>query len=268
MISMANNYDKILKENINELIFPLAHKVLGLDFSQMEDVAFDLQTTLERKPDFIKKVNQGNEIYLLHLEFQTTDETGMIHRMLVYFALLWQKHQMPIKQFVFFIGDETPKMSKKHPQIEFEFELIDVKNIDYQVFIDSDIPEEMILAILGNFKGQNPETIIKEILEKLKTQSKSLEKYIIQLEVLSNLRNLQPQTIKQLNLMAIKYDIEKDVRFQQGIEKGIEKGIEQEKIINIKAMLASGFLSVAQIAQIASVSVDFVLQIQQEMKQN
>jgi hypothetical protein len=36
------------------------------------------------------------------------------------------------------------------------------------------------------------------------------------LEILSNLRNLQALIIKQLEIMALTYDIEKDIRFQQG----------------------------------------------------
>jgi len=51
------------------------------------------------------------------------------------------------------------------------------------------------------------------------------------LEILSNIRNFQPETIKQLSAMPIMYDLKTDMRYQQGHEEGlmdgIEKGIEQ-----------------------------------------
>ena len=49
------------------------------------------------------------------------------------------------------------------------------------------------------------------------------------MEILSNLRNLQTQIVKQISAMPITFDIKKDIRYQQGIEEGIEQGIEEGK---------------------------------------
>lgn len=53
---MGQDYDKILKENIEALIIPLADQLLGLSLGQLEELPDDLQVTLERKPDFLKHV--------------------------------------------------------------------------------------------------------------------------------------------------------------------------------------------------------------------
>ena len=42
-------------------------------------------------------------------------------------------------------------------------------------------------------------------------------------EILSDLRNLQPLLTKTIDTMPLVYDLNKDVRFNQGIKKGIEK---------------------------------------------
>lgn len=57
--------------------------------------------------------------------------------------------------------------------------------------------------------------------------------------------------------MALTYNIETDVRYQQGIEKG--KEAEKEEMI--VAMLQSGLLTDKQIAQLADTSLKQIQQI-------
>jgi hypothetical protein len=49
-------YDKILKENLEDIFLPFFQKITGIpELSQAEDIVLDLQKTIERKPDFLKK---------------------------------------------------------------------------------------------------------------------------------------------------------------------------------------------------------------------
>lgn len=52
---MANEYDKVFKENIEEIILPLAEKLFGIHPETLEEIPDDLQITIERKPDFFEK---------------------------------------------------------------------------------------------------------------------------------------------------------------------------------------------------------------------
>ncbi len=62
----------------------------GLRYSkELED---KLQTTIEKEPDFIRIIKTDAEKFILHLEFQTQDEEGMIYRMQEYYGLLCRKH--------------------------------------------------------------------------------------------------------------------------------------------------------------------------------
>jgi len=56
---MAQDYDKILRENIEKVIITLAQKLLGIDPTTLEEIPDDLQYTIERKPDLLKKVKPG-----------------------------------------------------------------------------------------------------------------------------------------------------------------------------------------------------------------
>jgi hypothetical protein len=53
---MANDYDKIIRENIEAIILPLANRLFQLEIKSMEEVPDELQVTVERKPDFLEAV--------------------------------------------------------------------------------------------------------------------------------------------------------------------------------------------------------------------
>ena len=87
------------------------------------------------------------------------------------------------------------------------------------------------------------------------------------MEVLSNLRNFQPIIIKYLETMPIVYNLETDVRYQQGKGEGIELGEENQKLKSIKNLIRSKLLTNQQIAAIEEVAVEFVENIERELNQ-
>lgn len=151
----------------------------------------------------------------------------------------------------------------------FHYKIVNMQTFGYEHFLKSEQPEEVLLAILSDFHGENPEKAVKMILDKvhqLTPQPLRFGKYARQLEVLSKLRNLQSLIIKYLETMPIVYDLETDIRFLQGKEQGIEQGILLEKKNAIKAMIVSNLLTFEQIAAIRSVSLDFVKMIALELE--
>ena len=269
---MAQDYDKILKENMEALILPLADKLLGLSLGPIEELPDDLQTTLERKPDLLKRVVNANDTYLLHIEFQTKDETAMANRMLLYYAMLWEKYQEPIKQFVVFIGRRKPRMATalNHALLDYRFTLVDIRELNYRDLLSGATqPEEAVLAILSNFKKSEVDTVIPEILRKLQqltAEERKLKRYVRQIEILANLRDLQPQIIKHTQTMALTYDIKKDVRYQQGKEEGKEEGRLVGKEEVALALLKSGLLTDEQIARATDIPLEQVQRIKTNIK--
>ncbi|MGB3589189.1 MAG: hypothetical protein WBA23_21765, partial [Tunicatimonas sp.] len=82
----------------------------------------------------------------------------MIYRMLEYYALLLRKHRLPGIQFVVYLGQEKPTMITvwESANITFQFTLKNLKDYDYRNLVASDIPEEVILAVLSDFRDQPP----------------------------------------------------------------------------------------------------------------
>ena len=153
------DFDKILKENIEAVFLPLAEKMLGISIKETFEVKDNLQTTIKRETDFLKRVidHEGKE-FILHVEFQTTNDPKMIYRMAEYKAILLRKYQIPVRQVVIYLGSEKANMRTQLPEEEqiTGFELQDIKNLSFQSTLDSDIPEEIILSILTDYKKQMP----------------------------------------------------------------------------------------------------------------
>jgi predicted transposase/invertase (TIGR01784 family) len=201
--------------------------------------------------------------------------------MLEYYALLLRKHRLPVTQFVVYLGQDKPTMETSWfaTNITFNFTLKDVKEYDYQNLIASDIPEEVILAVLSDFQDQPPEEVIRLILErivKIVPDKLKLQRYLRQLGVLSKLRNLQPLTFKKLDDMPIEYDIQTDYLFLKGKEAGAIEGVaegmkegrkegrKEGQTAVIVNMLKSGKLNHAQIAEFTGLSVKKIKQVAHE----
>ena len=118
------------------------------------------------------------------------------------------------------------------------FNLININKLDVEQFLSAQLPEVIILAILSNYKKEQTETILRLIINKLKTYSQSeseLSKFIQQLKTLSKLRKLDELTYKISQQMPIFYDIEKDWSYNQGIIKtvvnALKIGLDYEKYL-------------------------------------
>jgi hypothetical protein len=264
-----NEYDRIMKENIEPVLLPFAQKLLGLQGAKYTSIKDDLHVTIERKPDFLKKVKEStkSKSYILQIEFQSVDEKDMVYRMLEYKSLLLRKFKLEVKQIVLYIGKE--KLRRMTPSFEtnglsFQYQIIDIHSFDYEDFLKSDTPEEVILAILCNFKNTSPQKVISKVLHKLQELLRGenrFGKYLKQLEVLSKLRDLQEETVKQTSIMPIVYDLETDIRFLQGRNNGVEK----KKFDVIKNLLRMKLLTTAQIAEAVDVPVDEVEYVKKEI---
>ncbi|MCB0598060.1 MAG: hypothetical protein KDD28_28540, partial [Phaeodactylibacter sp.] len=77
----ANKYDKIIKENLEALFLPFLEQLLGIRILSAERLPVRLQTTLEREPDFVRKiVNEEGKESILHLEFESEAKRVIVYR--------------------------------------------------------------------------------------------------------------------------------------------------------------------------------------------
>lgn len=258
------DYDKVIKENIEAILLALGKKLLGFEIRSPQELTEKLQTTIEREPDFLKKVTieDGSEV-ILHLEFQTRDEAKMVYRMAEYRAILQRKFELPVKQFVIYLGTRTPKMRiDLLPEEQITgFELRNIHEIPVDEVLVSDVPEEIVLSILTNYPKADAEKVIGQIIQKLKSVSSNeaaLKKSLQQLITLSRIRKLARETEKQIEAMPITYDIETDYLYNKA-------KVDTRRAI-ILNMLRDPSMTTERIAEFTGTSVDFVQKIRSESK--
>ncbi len=94
---MSGEYDKIIKETISDISDVLISKVLGINVVESTPLETKLQITDEREADFILNVTTvEGENFVLHIEFQSTNDAGMAYRMMRYWLYITQIHKLPI----------------------------------------------------------------------------------------------------------------------------------------------------------------------------
>ena len=268
-----SDFDKILKENIEAVFLPLVEEMLGISIKETFEIKDKIQKTIEREPDFLKRViDQDGKEFILHLEFQTTNDPKMVYRMAEYKAILLRKYQIPVRQVVIYLGSEKAKMLTQLPEEEQikGFELQDIRDFSTQSTLDSEVPEGIILSILTDYEKSDSDKVIDQIIYKLQRSSKSeseLSKSVQQLIVLSRLRKLEVKIKQKINDMPITYDIKTDGLYNEGILEGREEGrkeVEKNRFKMISKALSQRVLTIEQIAEIAEVSIDYVLFVQSE----
>ncbi len=281
--AQANKFDKIIKENILPSVVMLVNQVLQLDIDiqNLSDLPEQIQTTIEREPDVLKMVNFPNEPhknYILQIEFQTLNNDEMHKRMMEYYAILHRKHNVPLLQFVIYIGHKKMEMQNeiRHNDISFRYNLFNMETINYNDFLVSDIPEVVMLGVLSGFGHEEKETVLTKLLNKIVTLSTTLprykntnikDKFVTQFSVLSKVKKLHhfiPQILKK---MALIFNIEDDEFYKQGLQIGVQQtlekaNLEKDQLIqkNILKAYQSG-IDIGMISNIFDVSIEEVKKI-------
>jgi hypothetical protein len=248
-------YDKVFRENMEGTLPDVIKDVLRLHIVKSEEIQDDVQHTKERKPDLLKRVedDQG-KVFILHIEYQRDNEKNMAFRMAEYSIMLQRKYRLPVTQFVIYIGAGKPNMPMRirNKYLHFWYNLLTFSEIDYQVFLNSDKIEQKMLAILGDLQIEDTEMILQQIVQEIENKGiGELEqgRYLKQLRVLMQLRNLDRESIKNMALTGKIFKEEKDILYIRG---------EHKKAQQIARELKKEGLSNEFIAKITKLSIQEV----------
>jgi len=195
----------------------------------------------------------------------------MVYRMADYFIMLLRRYKLPVHQYVIYVGAGMPRMTDKivSKRMHFSFALIVLSEIDYNLLLTSDVPEEKMLAILANLGKGNQreaiETIVNQVIEDSQGEFSKLRR-IKQMRILSQLRNLAPENLAIMDDLTGFFTVEKDIFYKLGEKKGLEKGIEKSKAKLVRNLLLNTDFTIRRIAALVDVKEYFVRKIKKTLK--
>ena len=259
--------DVISKHILKRILLDMAIYLFKLDLVDAELLSTEDQRIEDRRSDLLAKVvSAQGDTFILHLEIQNDNDRVMPVRMLRYLTdikLAHPKHR--IHQCLVYIGAAPVNMRNTlaSPQLSYHYDLIDMRDIDYQTLYNSDSPDALVLAILCDFRGNDPDEIVVHILQKLHALTRHDEKrqreYLQILEILADNRHLNINIQEAYAMLHI--EIERLPSYQKGMEKG-----EHKKSLEIaRALLSLNFMP-EQVAAITQLSLSEIQQLSLQQK--
>ena len=187
------------------------------------------QVILEQETDTLVliKLKNGKE-FILHWEFETKNDPRMARRMASYDFMIHLKYGLDVRSLVIYIGS-APMNIKTTVDFNgnyYNCKVIDIRDINPELFLASENPKEIILALLAGNDENSRELIIERILIKLQAllpgSQSELKERITQLEIISLLRGekIHKQILKKKQKMTITYDIRKLHGYKEGVSRG------------------------------------------------
>ncbi len=270
--SEANAYDKIFKENMQTLFLAIAEKKLGIQIKSAQQLKKKRQTTLEREMDFVYRITplEGSD-YILHIEVETRGNNDIIYREVEYSGILFSHYKLPVRNLVVYLGEKPSNMKTEvsYQDFYFKFHKLELRELNPDELLSSQMPEEVILAILSNYPKEKAESILRLIRIKLVALCKNeaeLSKFFNQLMILSQLRNLDSLTSKIIREMPVTIDLRENILFKEGVQEGAIKKEQEYKYRFVKNLLLRTKHDNLTIAQLAEVNVEFVEKLRKEVK--
>ncbi len=210
----------------------------------------------ELRVDFLARLEDES---ILHMEFQSFNDANMPWRMLRYYTAIAEKYKTHnIKQIVVYVGNEKLRMksSLKIKNLVFKYEILDIRQIDCRVLLESPDPMDRLLACLC--KVEDEVYLIEKLIKTMESMNEEERKdYLLKALTLTELRpNLRIKLTEEVKPMPIvvrpediklpKKKLRKDILYRLGLEEGKKEGevigIEKGKQIGLE----EGLLKSAQ----------------------
>ncbi len=227
--------DIISKSLIRTLVKDMAIYLLGLEIVHLEEAATERQRIETRLADIVMLAESSSgERYILHIELQNQNDPTMPQRMLRYYTDIALAHpELPIRQYCIYIGKDALNMADGFVAVKwhYHYEIIDMHQLDCRQFLQQNSPDALVIAILCDFKGQDEEVILQELVDRLIAMTRNrpdqLRNYLKMMETLSANRGLTDIFKVVEAKMLREVDIEKLPSYQIGLEQGLGQGLEQ-----------------------------------------
>lgn len=150
----------------------------------------------------------------------------MAYRMAEYSIMLQRKYRLPVSQYMIYLGQERLNMptSIETTNFKFKYEVRTISTIDYRLFLYHEVIEMKLLAVLADLSAVNPKEVIRALILEIKeivTEELTLDKYINQLKIFAQLRDLEQILKEVMEEVSSWYVKERDPYYIIGREEGV-----------------------------------------------
>lgn len=245
----------------------VATAIFGLELVAVELIETEQQRVEDRRADLVARVVAGDgKRFILHIEIQNNNQKDMPIRMLRYLSDIYLGYPSEaVEQYLLYIGKAALSMPSgiQTAQLQYHYTTIDMHGMDYQIFLNQDSPDAMIMALLCDIGDQNIKTVVRDILAKLlitiPDDGKKLREYLSMLEILASNRNFTIDIRQEFEMLQI--EIEKLPSFVMGLEKGTQQGFERgstQRALMIAKQLLNKNIAVTEVAAITGLEAQTV----------
>jgi hypothetical protein len=198
-------FDVTIKELLQSPSPRLVQMLTGAEPAELLTVEFP--SVQLRKPDLLSRLTDGR---IHQLEIQAENDQNMEWRMVAYYPLIRQLYQQAPIQQVLYIGEKPMNMVAviNEPTLQFHYELIDIRDLDGEPLLQSEAPEDNLIALLCRLQDQR--RAVRTVLEKFeKLPDKARADARVKLDILSQLRGLADIILTEAKAMQIEWSFDR-----------------------------------------------------------
>ncbi|QID33441.1 Rpn family recombination-promoting nuclease/putative transposase [Pampinifervens florentissimum] len=238
--------DIVLKDVFEEIPHRLSKILAPAPIKELLPTNFP---STELRVDFLARLEDES---ILHIEFQSFNDTNMPFRMLRYYLAILERYpSSPIKQLLVYVGNRKLRMKSRLRlrNLSFSYEMIDIRQIDCKVLLESPDPMDRLLACLC--KVEDEAYLIEKLIRTMEGMNEEERKdYLLKALTLTELRpNLRirltedvkhvPIAVRPEDIKLPKRRLKKDILYRLGLKEGEQIGLEEGLLKSTQEMVLS-----------------------------
>ncbi|WP_295388399.1 hypothetical protein [uncultured Thiodictyon sp.] len=255
--------DIISRDTLKRLTTDLARHLLGIEAEAVELLETQNQRIEDRRADLVARMRaRDGQEFLLHVEIANNNRSEMPLRMLRYYTdIRFAGHKGPIRQFLIYIGTgplSMPNGIAEPELLDYRYGLVDMHQVNCTGLLVQDNPDALVLAVLCDFGGRQPQEVVGYIVRRLKellgADEQRFREYMTMLEILSENRGLKAQVMEAQRMLT-----QVDIRQLPSYSIGYEDGETMGEALIVRRLLTQ--LDTEKVAALLGLSTEEVARI-------
>ena len=145
---------------------------------------------------------------LIQIEFQSRNKPRFAQRMHRYLVLIEERYRKYPKQIVLYLGEDPCRMKNNMAAegLAYQFQLLDIRDLDGEALIESQNLSDNVVAILTNLIGE-PGALRRILAKIMSGPEEQREEALSEIAVLAGLRRMREEVTLETEAMPIEEDI-------------------------------------------------------------